>query len=221
MANAKKSVYMEDQYMVSCEIAGWLNEKLRNDNNFKVTIVTQHDEFAKEDMKIPKRKRSEFIRKLEYQILNPNNLQIKYLDKTKAPPLTNVHSKIYIIDEEEDGLAFIGSSNCNRRSMTNDSETGAFIFDDKNSGNFVNAFKGQVNINHPEANNDDYRNPRLPNDVKDLDEELIEQIDSIPLAIEIAVGPVLSLAAKSAAKATVKSMIGPLWEVIDPNPRQY
>ncbi|MBL0133776.1 MAG: hypothetical protein IPP79_07125 [Chitinophagaceae bacterium] len=41
------------------------------------------------------------------------------------PAHHQVHSKLYIIDRE---LIIIGSANCSRRSMTNDSETAAVIF---------------------------------------------------------------------------------------------
>src|SRR5690606_10193682 len=60
ISNAEKFIWMEDQYMVSCEIASWLNERLRNVPGFKVTILTQNDKYAKGDMQIPKRKRKEF-----------------------------------------------------------------------------------------------------------------------------------------------------------------
>ena len=59
-----------------------------------------------------------------------------------------VHSKMYIIDgQTDDPLAIIGSANCFAESMTHDTETSAFIFNDKGSpGNFVSGLHFRLNL---------------------------------------------------------------------------
>ncbi|MBL0133777.1 MAG: hypothetical protein IPP79_07130 [Chitinophagaceae bacterium] len=57
--NAERSIHIEDQYMLSVEIAELLNRKLLSPDfkSGKVTFLTQDDSFAREDIPIIKRMR--------------------------------------------------------------------------------------------------------------------------------------------------------------------
>jgi phosphatidylserine/phosphatidylglycerophosphate/cardiolipin synthase-like enzyme len=170
--NARETIHIEDQYMISLEIATWLNRKILDDQNFKrVTFLTQDDSNAKDDLKYPKYMRQKFIDtlksglkarglegKVSVQMLHPD-----------SPPFAHhrIHSKLYIIDDD---LVIIGSANCSSRSMTHDSETAAVIFNDPGTReSFVSKLLTKMK-NDPLLHVTDYKpNPN----VRDLDEDLI------------------------------------------------
>jgi phosphatidylserine/phosphatidylglycerophosphate/cardiolipin synthase-like enzyme len=210
--NAQRYIWMEDQYMVSCEIAGWLNEKLRSNPEFKVTILTQNDVYAKSDMKIPKRKRAEFIRKLTYAIPTPANVQVLELRPIHPPAFHHkVHSKIYIVDNE---LAIVGSANCNRRSMFNDSETAAFIFNDETPGySFAAQLTDKIIKYHPQQNTIQKYGPNSA--IDDLDVSLLKTLAKVSSVVGIIPGASVIVQNLMAA---VPSLVNSLWELIDPNP---
>ncbi|HVO72637.1 MAG TPA: S8 family serine peptidase, partial [Ignavibacteriaceae bacterium] len=173
--NAKKTIYFEDQYMISTEIAGWLNSKLKEPDFKSVAILTQDDAYAL-DIIFPKKLRKEFI-DLLCKDLAPDVIKQKvfiYMLNPASPPAFHrkVHSKIWVIDDE---LAIIGSANCSSRSMNNDSETAAVIFNDPDSqAQFVNRFNALLNY--------DPQNqliPYVPNpQVMDIDDEIVDKVKS-------------------------------------------
>ena len=170
IANAKHTIHVEDQYMISLEIATWLNAKLKEPGFTSVTCVTQDDEYAKSDLLFPKGMRKKF---LDYLCngLSPDVVKSKVFFQMLHPdtPLIahhRIHSKIYIIDDD---LAIVGSANCSSRSMTHDSETAAVIFNDPGSStNFVKALRMKL-TSDPFLHVIPYEpNPK----VDDLDDEL-------------------------------------------------
>jgi phosphatidylserine/phosphatidylglycerophosphate/cardiolipin synthase-like enzyme/peptidoglycan hydrolase-like protein with peptidoglycan-binding domain len=185
--NAKKTIHIEDQYMISLEIASWLNKKLLSEPGFqKVSILTQHDIIAKDDLLFPKSMRKKFIDILQNGLSASdikNKISIQILDPN-FPPSTHhkVHSKIYIIDDE---LAIIGSANLSSRSMTHDSETDAVIFSDPGSSvNFA------ASLRLKESRDPDLSIiPYAPSTaVKDLDEEIVDEVKDPPTAIKVLLG---------------------------------
>ena len=174
IANARQTIHIEDQYMISLEIASWLNAKLKEPGFKRVTFVTQDDSFAKPDLQFPKDMRKKFIDYLTMglspdQIRDKVSIQMLHPD---TPPLSHhmIHSKLYVIDDE---LVIIGSANCSSRSMTHDSETAAVIFNDPGTpSSFVSRLQGRMNY-------DPLQNiiPYVPNPaIKDRDVELKEVV---------------------------------------------
>jgi phosphatidylserine/phosphatidylglycerophosphate/cardiolipin synthase-like enzyme/N-acetyl-anhydromuramyl-L-alanine amidase AmpD len=211
--NARKSIWMEDQYMVSCEIARWMNQKLKADPNFDVRILTQDDVYAKEDMKIPKRKRGEFIRVLMDGIPNPANVKIwETIPITPGMSHVQVHSKVYVIDGE---LAIIGSANCNRRSMFNDSETAAFVFNDGTGYSFAKHVFQKFGSYHTTNFTMVYK----PNsNVDDLDVSIAKQLQAASGIISMLPAGLTINLLLGIVKQYVPAAVDWLWEVIDPNP---
>ena len=177
--NAKESVYLEDQYVISLEIATWLNLKLKEPGFKSVGILTQDDDYARGDLLFPKDMRKKFI-DLLCKDLDPATIKqkvfIEILDPEGKPfNRHQVHSKMYIIDgQTDDPLAIIGSANCSSRSMTHDTETSAFIFNDKGSpGNFVSGLHFRLNYDDKISRLKYVPNPK----VKDRDVQLHADID--------------------------------------------
>ena len=216
--NAKKTIHIEDQYMISLEIATWLNRKLSEPGFQSVSILTQDDSIALEDLQFPKSMRKKFIDTLQ-QNLGPDIIrkkifiqQLNLLD----PPLAHhrVHSKIYIIDDE---LAIIGSANLSSRSMTHDSETAAVIFNDPGSAtDFVAQLRYKENYD-PNANILPYNpNPQI----KDRDVEIIDDLNHLPLAAKVALsltGISGSIIIPRIIKLLVTQLKPTIIDIIDPD----
>ncbi len=128
--NAQVYLYIEDQYMVSHEIAARLRKKIQEPGFKYLTLVMQQaSETA--DMLIPNRKRAEFLdilldgtsqdvrRKVAVCVIDKSRWE-----RDRYHP--GLHSKVLIAD---DTLAIIGSPNISRRSFTLDSETSVVLFD--------------------------------------------------------------------------------------------
>jgi len=179
ITNAEKSIHIEDQYMISLEIASLINGRLHKQKNkpFKVTLVTQDDFFAGADIKFAQAMRKKFEDEL-YKGFTGTELNavkqkvfIQILNPCIPPGFRHkIHSKIYIIDKE---LAIIGSANCSSRSMTHDTETAAIIFNDAGVKNgFVEKLATDVIEPHVL--------PYTPNKYfKDKDVELIDDLNNI------------------------------------------
>jgi phosphatidylserine/phosphatidylglycerophosphate/cardiolipin synthase-like enzyme len=199
--NARQTIHIEDQYMISLEIATWLNRKLKEPGFRSVSFLTQDDSYAKPDLQFPKAMRKKFIdtlclglsadeikRKVFIQMLHPD-----------SPPGSHhlIHSKIYVIDDE---LAIIGSANCSSRSMTHDSETAAVIFNDPGTPlSFVKKLQGRMNYDPLQ-----HIVPYVPNpDVKDRDVELAEDIQKYS-GVATLVGGLLTLG------SPVGTLVGPI-----------
>ena len=134
--NARKYIYIEDQYMVDKDTAILLNKKL-TDPKFKKLIILISDSKKISDLLFPNRKRREFIQVLLKSLspMEKKKLSIFMIDTEKQPD-GYVHSKLFIVDDE---LVIIGSANCNRRGLSHDSETAAVIFD--HPGTFAKALR--------------------------------------------------------------------------------
>ena len=131
LRNAKKYVYIEDQYLVNLDVARELNKRIKDPNFVCLVIVTQ-DCAETTDILIPFRRRSEFYKELVSGASKSdiNKVGIFIVDIAggkKNGWHTGVHAKTLIVDDE---LAIIGSANVNQRSFTNDSETSLIVFDD-------------------------------------------------------------------------------------------
>ncbi len=216
--NAKKSVHIEDQYMISLEIASWLNNKLANEPNFSsVTILTQDDDIAGEDILFPKQMRKKFIDELVNGLSAANKKKIFIQMLHRSAPLTahhKIHSKIYIIDDE---LAIIGSANLSSRSMTHDSETAAIIFNDTGAAtNFASQLKTKIKAD-PDTNIISY----APNaNVKDIDVKVIDELNNLSVAKRIALsaaGPAIGLLIPQVIKTLVTQLKPALIDIIDPD----
>jgi phosphatidylserine/phosphatidylglycerophosphate/cardiolipin synthase-like enzyme len=128
---ASRYIYIEDQYLVSLEIAEHLNRKIK-ENGFERVMFVIQDSHETSDIMIPNRKRGEFIQKV---IEGANAAQrekvlLTLMDKQfweRDGYHPGVHAKTLIVDDE---IAMIGSGNVNRRSLTCDSETSVVVFSD-------------------------------------------------------------------------------------------
>ncbi|HTQ29022.1 MAG TPA: N-acetylmuramoyl-L-alanine amidase, partial [Puia sp.] len=178
--NARESVYLEDQYVISQEIASWLNLKLKEPGFKNVTILTQDDEFARGDLLFPQDMRKKFIDQLCNGLDAATIRQKVYFDMLdpggKPANRHEVHSKMYIIDgQTDDPLAIIGTANCSFRSMTFDSETNAFIFNDKGSqAGFVANLNFRLNYDDKISRIKYQPNPKI----KDRDVQLHDDIEN-------------------------------------------
>ena len=131
LRNAQKYVYIEDQYLVSLDVAKELNKRIKDPNFVCVVIVTQ-DCAETTDILIPLRRRSEFYKELIKAASAAEQAKVgifivDMVNGKKNGWHTGVHAKTLIVDDE---LAIIGSANVNQRSFTNDSETSVIVFDD-------------------------------------------------------------------------------------------
>jgi phosphatidylserine/phosphatidylglycerophosphate/cardiolipin synthase-like enzyme/outer membrane protein OmpA-like peptidoglycan-associated protein len=130
--NARRFIYMEDQYLVSLEAAAELNAAL--DRLQHVTILIPDSRIT--DMPRVWEGRLNFINRLTR---GPNGHKARVFILSSPPnrpgtppsfgPHTYVHTKTWVFDDE---LAHIGSANCNRRGWEHDSEVNAVIFEDRN-----------------------------------------------------------------------------------------
>ncbi|MDF2188381.1 S8 family serine peptidase [Paraflavitalea sp. CAU 1676] len=164
--NAESSVHFECQYMISVEIAKLLHDKVAGNKNFKVTILTQEDKYARADIHIIKRMRKAFMDTL-YGTIPRSDTRIRVYVLDTAVPFPGhhkVHSKLYIVDNE---LAIIGSANCSRRSMTHDSETAAVIF---NEPPYTNDFVKTLSSRYDKISH--WKVYKPDPDVLDIDEAL-------------------------------------------------
>ncbi|MCA9811165.1 MAG: hypothetical protein KC473_12565, partial [Candidatus Dadabacteria bacterium] len=143
LRNAQKYVYIEDQYLVSLDVAKELNKRIKDPNFVCVVIVTQ-DCAETTDILIPLRRRSEFYKELIKGASAAEQAKVgifivDMVNGKKNGWHTGVHAKTLIVDDE---LAIIGSANVNQRSFTNDSETSVIVFDDpENKTMFAKALR--------------------------------------------------------------------------------
>lgn len=138
--NAKTYIYIEDQYIISIEVAKLLNQKIREPNFKKLIILTQ-DPRVTQELLFPIEKRHEFYKTLMHPPVDSKKVGFYMTDLDKSAsgnPQIYVHSKVYVIDDE---LVLIGSANCSSRSLTLDSETGVVIFDSDAAKQIVKQFR--------------------------------------------------------------------------------
>ncbi len=122
---ARRFIYIEDQYLVSMEISNALLAALPNIQHLTI-LINHRDHIAIPQMNF---RRQQFIAPLR----KAGGAKVGVF--SLAPPGnrgTSVHAKLYIMDDK---FAIIGSMNCNRRSLTHDTEIMAGIFDESDSEN--------------------------------------------------------------------------------------
>lgn len=123
ISQARRFIYIEDQYLVSMEVSRALVRALPRIQH--LTIVIPHSSLLS-SQECPQhfhRRRRSFIAPL--RAAGGSKVRVFHLHPPGTPN-TYVHSKMWVIDDE---LAIIGSANCNRRGYTHDSEVAAAIYD--------------------------------------------------------------------------------------------
>jgi type VI secretion system Hcp family effector len=213
--NAERSILIEDQYMISPEIASWLNKAVHNNKNLHVDIHT-HDDGLAGELLFPHKMRNRF-RDFLIKGLNQeerSRIKIWMLNPLSDPPnRRKVHSKAYIIDDE---LAIIGSANCNRRSMTFDSETAVALFQDGS----------QTQPSVVKTLSDNLKKDRYNNWIEYKENT---SIDAADVDVKIQMSPYYNVAATLMAPAaglagifllrqSLNIISGLLQDVIDPHP---
>jgi phosphatidylserine/phosphatidylglycerophosphate/cardiolipin synthase-like enzyme len=126
--NARRFIYLEDQYLIDLDTAAALNRAIPRLQHLTIlipgSIIT--------DLPFGREYRRDFINRLTagLSVSDRRKIGIFQLSTSQATPVfgahTYVHSKTWVFDDE---LAVIGSANCNRRGYQHDSEVNAFIFD--------------------------------------------------------------------------------------------
>jgi phosphatidylserine/phosphatidylglycerophosphate/cardiolipin synthase-like enzyme/outer membrane protein OmpA-like peptidoglycan-associated protein len=135
IAEAKKFIYIEDQYLVSTDVSTALANALRQPDLI-VIILIPHAEITFLGYQTQFRRR-EFIRPLRQAVTTTTpgktRVGVYFLNDPTAPVAcipgargTYVHSKMMVVDDQ---FATIGSVNLCRRSLTHDSEVVAGIYD--------------------------------------------------------------------------------------------
>lgn len=131
--NAKKFIYIEDQYFVNMEASQLLRQALDQNNLAHITVVLPHHAIG--DMPLTVQNRRAVIQNLKAD--HPDRVRIFYRapqtgnpDKDDAKNIGGfhnyVHSKLTIIDDE---IAIVGSINYGRRSWSHDTECSLGIYD--------------------------------------------------------------------------------------------
>ncbi|HKX33667.1 MAG TPA: phospholipase D-like domain-containing protein [Blastocatellia bacterium] len=146
--NAKRYIYIEDQYLVNLDVARALNKKIKESGFSKLTFAIQ-DSIETSDILIPNRKRGEFLSAVLDGATDgqKEKVLLAVIDRTnweRARYHPGMHAKTLIVDDE---IAIIGSANVNQRSFTIDSETSVVVFDEvpesdpKSEHNFARNFR--------------------------------------------------------------------------------
>jgi phosphatidylserine/phosphatidylglycerophosphate/cardiolipin synthase-like enzyme len=124
IGQARRFIYMEEQYLVDyidhgqhISICSALADAVKNRLRHLTIVIP-----ATTDLAQANRRRQAFIRRLK----NAGGDKVRVFYRLEGQELKYVHSKAYIMDDE---FAIIGSANCNRRSMSHDSEVVAAICD--------------------------------------------------------------------------------------------
>jgi phosphatidylserine/phosphatidylglycerophosphate/cardiolipin synthase-like enzyme len=132
--NAKRHVYIEDQYVVNLEAAQLLNSIVPRLES--LIVLMPRSEISDLPCKWTYRKRFVDLLYRGLGQVDRNKIVIANLLLPGTSEVhTYVHAKSWFADDE---IAVIGSANLNRRGWEHDSEVNAFIFDDTLPG------KGQL-----------------------------------------------------------------------------
>jgi phosphatidylserine/phosphatidylglycerophosphate/cardiolipin synthase-like enzyme len=135
IGQARRFIYIEDQYLVSMEISDALRAALPKIRHLTV-VIPRHTDLMQTNMR-----RFLFIGNLVGG--QPAEQQAKVRVFVRSQSQLYVHSKLYIMDDE---FAIIGSANCNRRSLTHDSEAIAGIADEARANNTAYNFAHRLRI---------------------------------------------------------------------------
>jgi phosphatidylserine/phosphatidylglycerophosphate/cardiolipin synthase-like enzyme len=124
IAQARKFIYIEDQYLVNLEIRDALEKALASGSIQFVVIVIPHSSITTPCPSAWQSHRKDFIDPLvsrfgssRVRVFNPYPV---------GSPYSYVHSKMWIFDDE---FLIMGSANINLRGYTHDSEVMAAIYD--------------------------------------------------------------------------------------------
>jgi len=124
IAEAKKFIYIEDQYLIHRWVGDALADKLTSaGNDFRIVIVVLHPDFADVEQMWPRR-RDLFAKLLA---LDPRRRRWTVVYRRADKPHPYVHSKTWIFDDE---LVITGSANADRRGYTYNSETDVVVAGD-------------------------------------------------------------------------------------------
>lgn len=145
IGNARRFIYMEDQYLLNLDAAAALRAALDRIEHLTIVIAASD---INGDTPCIWTYRRQFVATLTRGL--PPALAAKVrIFQLATPPVptvapacstrrrayrptfgrhTYVHAKCWVFDDE---LAVIGSANCNKRGWEHDSEIGAFVFDDR------------------------------------------------------------------------------------------
>ena len=132
IANARRFIYCEDQYLVDLDTARALAAALPRLTH--VTILIPGSPIT--DMPCGKEYRRDFVEAVLAPLSPADRAKfgVFQLSTSQSAPTfgdhTYVHSKSWVFDDE---LAVIGTANCNRRGYTFDSEVDAFVFESNRS----------------------------------------------------------------------------------------
>jgi phosphatidylserine/phosphatidylglycerophosphate/cardiolipin synthase-like enzyme/uncharacterized membrane protein YdjX (TVP38/TMEM64 family) len=116
---AKRSIYIENQFVTSAPIARRLARRLRERKQLEVLIVAPRNHESWVESKTMRNGRIRFWRLLQKAGGERVRLMYPHVDDGKGGTETMIHSKVMVID---DSFLRIGSANMNNRSMGADSE---------------------------------------------------------------------------------------------------
>jgi phosphatidylserine/phosphatidylglycerophosphate/cardiolipin synthase-like enzyme/outer membrane protein OmpA-like peptidoglycan-associated protein len=128
---ARRFIYIEDQYLVSMEISSELEKALQNNRDLKIIILVPHGSITNMAAFSCQAELGEQVHFRRQQFITPlraaarSRVGVFFLSPPGARN-TYVHSKMMVVDDE---YAIIGSANLGRRSLTHDSEAIAGIYD--------------------------------------------------------------------------------------------
>lgn len=120
IAAARRWIYVENQYLTSSRVAGWLAERLRESGGPEVVIVGPRENSGWLEESTMGALRDRAVRTLR-EADPGDRLRVLYPHRRDLPDgqLINVHAKVMIVDDE---FARVGSSNLSSRSMGLDAE---------------------------------------------------------------------------------------------------
>jgi phosphatidylserine/phosphatidylglycerophosphate/cardiolipin synthase-like enzyme len=133
---ARRFIYIEDQYLVSMNASRELQAALPNIQH--LTILIPQGSIS--DLPQAHFRRREFIAPL--RAAGGAKVRVFFLSPAGGNH-SYVHAKMYVIDDQ---FAIIGSANCNRRGFTHDSEVVAGIFDPSQDDALAHHFAHQLRI---------------------------------------------------------------------------
>ena len=140
ISQAKKFIYIEDQYLFDMSISDALKAALPN---LKKLIIVITDSAQADDQRQPFLRRKNFIDNLTGGTQPPTDKVIVCQNLPGSQRVPFVHSKTFIFDDK---FAIIGSANMNRRGYTHDSEQNAGIFDTNQKKKFFFAHELRMNL---------------------------------------------------------------------------
>lgn len=121
ISRAQNYIYIEDQYLVSDEIATALDTALNRANKLIIVVPERTDGFPTAAFNFHQNR---FLTTVGAR--HPGKVHVFHLVQPATGNMIYVHAKVMIID---DVYAAVGSPNINRRGMTHDTELAAAVVD--------------------------------------------------------------------------------------------